>query len=173
MFWHIVGRGTGSLSFRPAHPPLVAPILHVSRFTAEPSDSLSSASDRTGLKGTANRDALRWGSICKSRTLFGVRTAMGNGLRTGPSSTFTCSFGCCWSQVLYCFVLYVWATPIVFLEIPPKAHVSKVGWPCTSRISSGPPGVLSSNTAITNRPVYQAKMSRFVRFFFRIGPCAC
>ena len=110
MFWHIVGRGTGSLSFRPAHPPLVAPILHVSRFTAEPSDSLSSASDRTGLKGTANRDALRWGSICKSRTLFGVRTAMGNGLRTGPSSTFTCSFGCCWSQVLYCFVLYVWAT---------------------------------------------------------------
>ena len=44
---------------------------------------------------------------------------------------------------------------------------------CTSRMSSGPPGVASSNTAITSRPVYQAKVSRLVRFFFRIGPRAC
>ena len=51
--------------------------------------------------------------------------------------------------------------------------ISSNGSPLTSRTSIGPPGLQSSKTAIASRPVYHANVSRLVRFFLKIGPCAC
>ncbi len=45
--------------------------------------------------------------------------------------------------------------------------------PWTSKTSIGPPGSASSKTPIASRPVYHASVSRLVRFFLKIGPCAC
>src|SRR5262245_3650979 len=47
------------------------------------------------------------------------------------------------------------------------------GSPWTSRTSIGPPGTASSKTPMASRPVYHANVSRLVRFFLKIGPCAC
>ena len=45
--------------------------------------------------------------------------------------------------------------------------------PLTSSTSIGPPGLPSSKTPIASRPVYHANVSRLVRLFLKIGPCAC
>ena len=51
--------------------------------------------------------------------------------------------------------------------------ISSNGSPRTSRTSVCPPGAASSKTPIASRPVYHASVSRLVRFFLKIGPCAC
>src|SRR5215469_12778352 len=63
---------------------------------------------------------------------------------------------------------------VIGLSVDPLLDsVFTIGSPLTSRTSIGPPGVLSSKTPIASRPVYHAQVSRLVRFFLKIGPCAC